>query len=619
MEHALILSLLLFVFTFVCLFLHHFISKRAQETVAANQTSEKPPLPPGTTSWPLIGETLDYFSKVLHGCPEKFVSERRDKYSSKVFRTSIIGQPMAILGGAEGNKLLFSNESKSGGQALLTRYSPKSHNKTNHEDFIDVRKMLSASLKVDALQKFVGTTDAVMKQHLQTDWDRDEVKVSLVVKGYSLALACRLFLSISDPREVQKLAKPIEDISKGILSMAVNFPGTAFSRAVKASKAMRKEVEVMIKQRKTELSEKRAKPTQDILSQMLLSIDDNGRFSNEVDNASYIVGLLHGGYGTVNVALTSVMKYLAEHPDVYDEVLRAKEHKKPLWQIRRAKSLLSHLERQVKRWIIFPNGCPEKFISERRNKYSPKVFRTSIIGQPMAILGGAEENKILFSNESKLVHVWWPSSIDKIFPKSHNKTNHEDFIDVRKMLSASLKADALQKFVGTTDAVMKQHLQTDWDRDEVKVSHVVRGYTLALVSFVLEHLEVQKLANTIEDISKGILSMAVNFPGTAFSRAVKASKAMREEVEVLMKQGKTDLSKKRATPTQDVLSQMLLSTENGLFSNEVDIASYLVGLLHGGYGTVNAALTFLMKYLAEHPDVFDEVLRGTAFRRAINA
>ncbi|KAK3033851.1 hypothetical protein RJ639_034269 [Escallonia herrerae] len=325
MEHALILSLLLFVFTFVCLLLHHFISKRAQETVAANRKSEKPPLPPGTTGWPLIGETLDYFSKVLHGCPEKFVSERRDKYSSKVFRTSIIGQPMAILGGAEGNKLLFSNESKLvqvWWPSSIDKIFPKSHNKTNHEDFIDVRKMLSASLKVDALQKFVGTTDMVMKQHLQTDWDRNEVKVSLVVKGYTLALACRLFLSVCDPREVQKLAKPIEDISKGILSVAVNFPGTAFSRAVKASKAMRKEVEVMIKQRKTDLSEKRETPTQDVLSQMLLSTDENGRFSNEVDIASYLVGLLHGGYGTVNAALTFVMKYLAEHPDVYDEVLR---------------------------------------------------------------------------------------------------------------------------------------------------------------------------------------------------------------------------------------------------------------------------------------------------------
>ncbi|KAK3033853.1 hypothetical protein RJ639_034271 [Escallonia herrerae] len=78
----------------------------------------------------------------------------------------------------------------------------------------------------------------------------------------------------------------------------------------------------MIKQRQTELSQKRATPKPDILSQMLLSTDDNGRFSNEVDIASYLVGLLHAGYSTVNAALTFVMKYLAEHADVSDEVLR---------------------------------------------------------------------------------------------------------------------------------------------------------------------------------------------------------------------------------------------------------------------------------------------------------
>ncbi|KAK2986841.1 hypothetical protein RJ640_011066 [Escallonia rubra] len=239
------------------------------------------------------------------------------RYSSRVFKTSLLGQPMAFLSGAEGNKFLFSNENK-----LVQVWWPSSIEKLFPSAHINPRKMLSSVIKVDALRKLVGTTDVVMKQHLQTSWDRDEVNVSLVAKTYTFALACRLFLGIDDAREVQKIVKPIDDMSRGILSIGVNFPGTAFRRAINASRAIHEDIERMIKQRKIDLSEKRATPTQDILSQMLLSTDENGQFAKEADIASSLVGFLHGGYGTVTAALTFIMKYLAEHPDVYDEVLK---------------------------------------------------------------------------------------------------------------------------------------------------------------------------------------------------------------------------------------------------------------------------------------------------------
>ncbi|KAK3033852.1 hypothetical protein RJ639_034270 [Escallonia herrerae] len=317
MEHLLILAQLLLVIIFICLLLHHFIYKKPQESAASNQTNGKLPLPPGRTGWPLIGETLDYLAKAGADLPENFVSNRVKRYSSRVFKTSLLGQPMAFLSGAEGNKFLFSNENK-----LVQVWWPRSIDKLFPSSHNNLRKMLSGVVKVDALRKLVGTTDVEMKQHLQKSWDRDEVNVSHVAKTYTFALACRLFLGIDDPREVQKIVKPIDDMSRGIFSIGVNLPGTAFRRAINASRAIHEDIERMIKQRKIDLSEKRATPTQDILSQMLLLTDEDGQFAKEADIASSLVGFLHGGYGTVTAALTFIMKYLAEHPDVYDEVLK---------------------------------------------------------------------------------------------------------------------------------------------------------------------------------------------------------------------------------------------------------------------------------------------------------
>ena len=68
--------------------------------------------PPGSTGWPLLGETLEYLSTTKEGTPEKFINDRRKKYSSRLFKTSLLGQPTVLLCNAEGNKFIFSNENE---------------------------------------------------------------------------------------------------------------------------------------------------------------------------------------------------------------------------------------------------------------------------------------------------------------------------------------------------------------------------------------------------------------------------------------------------------------------------------------------------------------------------
>ncbi|KAL3525434.1 hypothetical protein ACH5RR_013806 [Cinchona calisaya] len=78
----------------------------------------------------------------------------------------------------------------------------------------------------------------------------------------------------------------------------------------------------MIKQRKIDLLEKNSPLKQDIMTHMLLTIDENGQFFNLSDIASHLAALLQGGYKTVHSTITLLLKYIAEIPDVYDRVLR---------------------------------------------------------------------------------------------------------------------------------------------------------------------------------------------------------------------------------------------------------------------------------------------------------
>ncbi|KAM7480833.1 hypothetical protein LguiB_005416 [Lonicera macranthoides] len=223
-------------------------------------------------------------------------------------------------------------------------------------------------------------------------------------------------------------------------------------------------------------------------------------------------------------------------------------------------------------------GHPEKFIFDRMSKYSPKVFKTSLLKEKIAVFCGVEGNKFLFSNENKLVQAWWPASIDKIFPPANENqlsSSKKEAMKVRKMMPNFFKPESLRVYIGIMDQVAEIHFASRWDnKDEVV----------------------------------GLISFPIDLPGTPFRRGIKASSYIRKELITIIKQRKIDLAEGKATPTQDILSHMLTtSDEDGKFMNELDIANKILGLLIGGHDTTSSACTFILKYLAELPDVYDKV------------
>lgn len=286
------------------------------------------PLPPGKTGWPFIGESLEFLSTGWRGQPEKFVFERMARYSSTVFRTHLLGEKAAVFCGPVGNKFLFSNENK-----LVQAWWPDSVNKlfpssmqsSSKEEAIKMRKMLPTFFKPEALQRYVGIMDTIAQRHFAGEWDsRDEVKVFPLAKHYTFCLACRIFISVGEPEHVAKFADPFNAIASGLITVPIDLPGTPYNRAIKASNFIRKELLSIIRQRKMDLAEGKATPTQDILSHMLLTSDENGNFMGELDIADKILGLLVGGHDTASSACTFVVKYLAELPHIYHGVYKGK-------------------------------------------------------------------------------------------------------------------------------------------------------------------------------------------------------------------------------------------------------------------------------------------------------
>ncbi|KAJ1438039.1 Cytochrome P450 [Sesbania bispinosa] len=274
MEHF-YLSLLLFV-SFVSLSLFFLFYKHRSPFTLPN-------LPPGKMGYPVIGESLEFLSTGWKGHPEKFIFDRMIKYSTELFKTSLLGEPAVVF--------------------------PTSLQTNSKEESKKMRKLLPQFLKPEALQRYVGIMDSIAQRHFGSHWEnKTEVTV------YPLAK------SIEDENHVAKFRDPFHLLAAGIISLPIDLPGTPFNKAIKAANFIRKELLKIIRQRKVDLGEGNASPTQDILSHMLLTSNENGEFMNELDIADKILGLLIGGHDTASAACTFIVKYLAELPHIYDKV-----------------------------------------------------------------------------------------------------------------------------------------------------------------------------------------------------------------------------------------------------------------------------------------------------------
>ena len=264
-------------------------------------------------------------------------------------------------------------------------------------------------------------------------------------------------------------------------------------------------------------------------------------------------------------------------------------------------------------------GHPEKFIFDRMAAFSSDVFKTSLLGEPAAVFCGAACNKFLFSNENKLVAVWWPASVNKVFPSSTQSTDAQsEAKKMRKLLPAFMKPEALRRYVGIMDDIARRHFSAEWDgRKEVLTFPLAKRYTFWLAAKLFVSLDdpadIAVFEEPFQALARGIISMPIDLPGTPFHRAIKASEFIRKELRKIIKRRKAELAEGKASPTQDILSHMLLACDDeGLHMSELDIADKILGLLIGGHDTASAACTFVVKYLAELPHVYEAVYREQA-------
>lgn len=267
---------------------------------------------------------------------------------------------------------------------------------------------------------------------------------------------------------------------------------------------------------------------------------------------------------------------------------------------------------------------PQKFINQRIEKYSQYVFQSALFGEKMAVFCGPEGNKILFTNENKLVKSWWPLFARKPLYSSEFADASTDEIAavLFTFIHDILKLEVIKEYIPVMDIMARGHVVSKWAAKEVvKVLPASKEYAFSLgcrfLMNVVDDEHVTMLFKHFVPVANGIYSVPLDLPGTAYNRAIKSGKLLREElIKIITERRNAMLTKnennEKCVIGQDLLSRLLLVTdENGKFLTAKQICNNFIGLLLASYETSGTAITFVLKYLAELPHIYNEFYKGT--------
>ncbi|XP_030521857.1 ent-kaurenoic acid oxidase-like [Rhodamnia argentea] len=274
-------------------------------------------LPPGHMGFPFFGEifTFLWYFKIRRR-PDEFINSKRRKYGDGVgmYRTHLFGRPSIISCFPSVNKFVFRAEDTFVnewpnvdivGMNALGTVQGKAHARL--KSFI-----LNAVNRPDALHRIAALAQPRLVAALELWAQKGRIVTYQEAKKVTFENIGKLFASFEPGPQLEKMDRLFDDMLKGMRAQAINFPGTAYHRAMQARKKVEEIFRGELEKRKSRSEE----TVTDLMDELRQVKDEEGKKLSHDEVLDNIVGFVFAGYESTSLASVWAIYYLAKSPNV---------------------------------------------------------------------------------------------------------------------------------------------------------------------------------------------------------------------------------------------------------------------------------------------------------------
>ncbi|WVZ56113.1 hypothetical protein U9M48_006692 [Paspalum notatum var. saurae] len=252
-----------------------------------------------------------------------------------------------------------------------------------------------------------------------------------------------------------------------------------------------------------------------------------------------------------------------------------------------------------------------RFMEEHVARYG-KIYRSSLFGERTVVSADAGLNRYILQNEGRLFECSYPRSIGGILGKwsmlvlvgdAHREMRA---ISLNFLSSVRLRAVLLPEVERHTLLVLRSWPPAD---GAFSAQHEAKKFTFNLMAKNIMSMdpgeeETERLRLEYITFMKGVVSAPLNFPGTAYWKALKSRASILGVIERKMEDRLEKMSKENSTVEEDDLLGWALKQSN--LSKE-QILDLLLSLLFAGHETSSMALALAIFFLEGCPKAVQEL------------
>ncbi|KMS95967.1 hypothetical protein BVRB_003280 [Beta vulgaris subsp. vulgaris] len=251
---------------------------------------------------------------------------------------------------------------------------------------------------------------------------------------------------------------------------------------------------------------------------------------------------------------------------------------------------------------------PHVFFSSRQKRYGD-VFKTRILGCPCIMLANPEALKFVLMTKANLFKPTYPKSKERLIGTNaiffQQGTYHSQ---IRKLVQASLSLDTIKPRIPKIELIAKSTLNSWADGRVVHVFQELKKFTfdVAVLSIFgeLDSYYHQVLKENYVTLDKGYNSFPTIIPATCYFKSLMARRRLSQIIRDIL----NDRREKRLT-TRDLLGCLLNFNENGKTLTDDQIIDNVIGVLFAAQDTAASVLTWILKYITDHPKLLEEIQR----------
>ncbi|XP_058104230.1 ent-kaurenoic acid oxidase 2-like [Magnolia sinica] len=287
-------------------------------------------LPPGDLGWPIIGNMWTFLKAFKSSDPDSFISSFVTRFNrTGIYKAFMFGSPTIIVTIPETCKQVLMDEEHfmSGWpESTLKLIGKKSFIGISPEEHKRLRRLTAAPVNGhEALCTYLEFIESAVVSALERWAKMDQIEFLTEVRRLTFRIITYIFLSSEGDPVIEALEREYTALNYGVRAMAINLPGFAYHRALKARKKLVAILQSAVTERRGKRLRNVPQLKKDMMDALIEVEDDSGRRLNDEEIIDILIMYLNAGHESSGHITMWATVFLQEHPEFYEKAKAEQE------------------------------------------------------------------------------------------------------------------------------------------------------------------------------------------------------------------------------------------------------------------------------------------------------